>query len=85
MNKDGNVVISQFELKEDDIDKIVEGAKNDFVEEIISDLGLNEAVTGVSMESGDFKELIGDVFDYGTRVGVYSMLELFSEISDKTV
>ena len=71
-------------VKEDDIDKIVEYAENEFVGEIISDLGL-EMADGISMESKDFEDLISDVFGYGVRIGVYSMLKILDEVSDKAV
>lgn len=81
MSKVENVVI-----KEDDIDKIVECAEKKFVGEIISDLGLEMADgISISMEGKDFKDLISDVFGYGARIGVYSMLEILDKTSDKAV
>lgn len=79
-----DVVTQQFEFEEDSINKIVEYAKNQFVGEIISDLGL-EMADGISMESKDFEDLISDVFGYGVRIGVYSMLKILDEVSDKAV
>lgn len=79
-----DVATQQFEFEEDSIDKIVEHAKNQFVGEIISDLGL-EMADGISMESKDFEDLISDVFGYGVRIGVYSMLKILDEVSDKAV
>ena len=73
-----DVVTQQFEFEEDSIDKIVEYAKNQFVGEIISDLGLGMGLS-VSMESEDLEDLISDVFCYGTRIGVYSMLEIYKD------
>lgn len=32
------------------------------------------------MESEDLEDLIGDVFCYGTRIGVYSMLEIYKGV-----
>lgn len=76
--------VENMGVKEDDIDKIVEYAENEFVGEIISDLGL-EMADGISMESKDFEDLISDVFGYGVRIGVYSMLKILDEVSDKAV
>lgn len=76
--------VENMGVKEDDIDKIVEYAENGFVGEIISDLGL-EMADGISMESKDFEDLISDVFGYGVRIGVYSMLKILDEVSDKAV
>lgn len=71
-----DVVTQQFEFEEDSIDKIVEYAKKEFIGEIISDLGLGMGLS-ILMESEDLLEaLISDVFEYGTRIGVYSMLEI---------
>lgn len=72
-------VTQQFEFEEDSIDKIVEYAKKQFVGEIISDLGLGTGLS-VSMESEDLEDLISDVFCYGTRTGVYSMLEIYKNV-----
>ena len=74
-----DVATQQFEFEEDSIDKIVEYAKNQYVGEIISDLGLGMGLS-VSMESEDLAELIGDVFCYGTRIGVFSMLEIYKNV-----
>ena len=74
-----DVVTQQFEFEEDSIDKIVECAKKQFVGEIISDLGLGMGLS-VSMESEDLEDLISDVFCYGTRIGVYSMLEIYKDV-----
>lgn len=74
-----DVATQQFEFEEDSIDKIVEYAKNQFVGEIISDLGL-EMSDGISMESKDFEDLISDVFGYGVRIGVYGMLGIYKDI-----
>lgn len=79
-----DVATQQFEFEEDSIDKIVKYAENEFVGEIISDLGL-EMADGISMESKDFEDLISDVFGYGVRIGVYSMLKILDEVSDKAV
>ena len=73
-----DVATQQFEF-EDSIDKIVEYAKNQFVGEIISDLGL-EMADGISMESKDFEDLISDVFGYGVRIGVYGMLGIYEDV-----
>lgn len=73
------MVTQQFEFEEDSIDKIVEYAKKQFVGEIISDLGLEMGMS-VSMESKDLAELIGDVFCYGTRIGVCGMLEIYKDV-----
>lgn len=70
--------VENMRVKEDDIDKIVEYAKSQFVGEIISDLGLGMGLS-VSMESEDLEALISDVFCYGTRIGVYSMLEIYKD------
>lgn len=35
---------------------------------------------GISMESKDFEDLISDVFGYGVRIGVYSMLEIYKDV-----
>ena len=32
------------------------------------------------MESEDLEALISDVFWYGTRIGVYSMLEIYKDV-----
>lgn len=40
---------------------------------------------GISMESKDFEDLISDVFGYGVRIGVYGMLKILDEVSDKAV
>ena len=74
-----DVVTQQFEFEEDSIDKIVEYAKKQFVGEIISDLGLEMGLS-VSMESEDLEDLISDVFCYGTRIGVYNMLEIYKNV-----
>ena len=74
-----DMVTQQFEFEEDSIDKIVEYAKNQFVGEIISDLGL-EMADGISMESKDFEDLISDVFGYGVRIGVYCMLGIYKDV-----
>lgn len=74
-----DVVTQQFEFEEDSIDKIVEYAKKQFVGEIVSDLGLGMGLS-VSMESEDLEDLISDVFCYGTRIGVYSMLEIYKDV-----
>lgn len=71
--------VENMGVKEDDIDKIVEYAENEFVGEIISDLGL-EMADGISMESKDFEDLISDVFGYGVRIGVYGMLEIYKDV-----
>lgn len=71
--------VENMGVKEDDIDKIVEYAENQFVGEIISDLGL-EMADGISMESEDLEALISDVFCYGTRIGVHSMLEIYKDV-----
>ena len=65
-----DVVTQQFEFEEDSIDKIVEYAKNQFVGEIISDLGLGMA-DGISMESKDFEDLISDVFSTRSLIRLY--------------
>lgn len=70
--------VENMGVKEDDIDKIVEYAENEFVGEIISDLRL-EMADGISMESKDFEDLISDVFGYGVRIGVYGMLEIYKD------
>ena len=74
-----DVATQQFEFEEDSIDKIVEYAKNQFVGEIISDLGLGMGLS-VSMESEDLENLISGVFCYGTRIGFYSMLEIYKDV-----
>lgn len=74
-----DVATQQFEFEEDSIDKIVEYAENQFVGEIISDLGL-EMADGISMESKDFEDLISDVFGYGVRIGVYGMLGIYKDV-----
>ena len=74
-----DVATQQFEFEEDSIDKIVEYAKNQFVGEIISDLGLGMGLS-VSMESEDLEALISDVFCYGTRIGVYGMLGIYKDV-----
>ncbi len=77
--------VENMGVKEDDIEKIVEYAENKFVGEIISDLGLEMADGIISMESKDFEDLISDVFGYGVRIGVYGMLGILNEASDKAV
>ena len=72
-------VVLSVDFEEDSIDKIVEYAKKQFVGEIISDLGLRMGLS-VSMESEDLEALISDVFCYGTRIGVYSMLEIYKDV-----
>lgn len=74
-----DVATQQFEFEEDSIDKIVEYAKNQFVGEIVSDLGL-EMADGISMESKDFEDLISDVFGYGVRIGVYGMPGIYKDV-----
>ena len=74
-----DVATQQFEFEEDSIDKIVEYAKNQFVGEIISDLGLGMGLS-VSMESEDLEALISDVFCYGIRIGVYGMLGIYKDV-----
>lgn len=74
-----DVATQQFEFEEDSIDKIVEYAKKQFVGEIVSDLGLGMGLS-VSMESEDLEDLISDVFCCGTRIGVYSMLEIYKDV-----
>lgn len=38
-----------------------------------------------SIENEDLGNLISDVFGYGVRIGVYSMLKILDEVSDKAV
>lgn len=73
MKKDvKNMIIPQFEFSENSINEMVEAAKKEYVNEVVSDLGLEE----LGLEIGeDIENIIIEVFSFGVRTGACDMLE----------
>lgn len=71
-----NMFIPQFEFSESSINEMVEAAKKEYVDEVVSDLGLEELGLGIGE---DIKNIIIEVFSFGVEIGASNMLEAIND------
>lgn len=55
---------------------MVEAAKKEYVDEVVSDLGLEELGLGIGE---DIKNIIIEVFSFGVEIGASNMLEAIND------
>lgn len=64
--------VPQFEFSENSINEMVEAAKKEYVNEVVSDLGLEELGLAIGE---DIENIIIEVFSFGVKTGACDMLE----------
>ena len=67
-----NMFIPQFEFSENSINEMVAAAKKEYVNEVVSDLGLEELGLAIGE---DIESIIIEAFSFGVRTGACDMLE----------
>lgn len=67
--------VPQFEFSENSINEMVEAAKKEYVNEVVSDLGLEELGLAIAE---DIESIIVEVFSFGVRIGACDMLEVIN-------
>ena len=71
-----NMFIPQFEFSENSINEMVAAAKKEYVNEVVSDLGLEELGLAIGE---DIESIIIEVFSFGVEIGASNMLETIND------
>lgn len=71
-----NMFIPQFEFSESSINEMIAAAKKEYVDEVVSDLGLEELGLAIGE---DIENIIVEVFSFGVEIGASNMLEAIND------
>lgn len=71
-----NMFILQFEFSESSINEMVVAAKKEYIDEVVSGLGLEELGSAIGE---DIENIIVEVFSFGVKIGASNMLEAIND------